>query len=306
LLGTKVRNFWNGFQYDDISVITLLRERGVTLPGPGFGFVAGLGLAGLLVGLRRNVPVRWVAAAVVLHMCALLSVFITERYRLAAAPGLIILSVYALWRLWGALLERRWLAAGGLAALLAGTTMITSLPTRDPALWSVDPYNLGVKELEVAESELRKRGTPEEIAVHQAMANRELDSAERHLGRAYRLLQGNAGILFALGNLALDRGDRAQARQWYQRTLEVDPQYASASKNLGVLALEEKQWTTAIELLGHACELEPGNPSTYYQLAVAKAALGDKASAWSLLKEALRLKPQQPEFLDLATRLGSP
>ena len=60
------------------AVITLLRERGVTLPGPRFGLVAALGLAGLLTGLWRNVPARWVAAAVLLHMAALLSVFITD------------------------------------------------------------------------------------------------------------------------------------------------------------------------------------------------------------------------------------
>jgi tetratricopeptide (TPR) repeat protein len=306
LLGTKIRNFWNGFQYDDISVITLLQERGVTLPGLRWGFVAALGLAGMLVGVWRNGPARWVAAGVVLHMGALLSVFITERYRLAAAPGLIILGAYALWRLYEALRARRWPAAAGLALLMIAMALLTSAPTRDPALWSLDPYNLGVKELEVAEGLLARKGSPEEVAAAHAAAGRELDFAEGHLKKAYSYLQGNPGILFALGNLALDRGDRASARQWYERTLELSPHYAGALKNLGFLAIEDQQWSVAAPLLARAAQAEPDNATTYYLLAKAEIGLGDRASARAVLKEALRLKPHQPEFLELDRQLGTP
>ncbi|HEV7403422.1 MAG TPA: tetratricopeptide repeat protein [Chthoniobacteraceae bacterium] len=299
LLGTKIRNFWNAFQYDDISVITLFKERGVTLPGPRFGFVAALGLAGLLIGVWRNVPARWVAAAVVLHMGALLSVFITERYRLAAAPGLIILGAYVIWRLCGAVCGRRWPVAAGLALLITATTFLTRASTRDPALWSLDPYNLGVKELEVAEGILARRRSLEEIAT----AGRELDSAEGHLKKAFALMPGNPGILFALGNLSLDRGDRPGARQWYDRTLALSPEYAGALKNLGYLAVEEEQWAVANSWLERAARAEPDNATTYYLLAKAKLGLGDKASARALALEALRLKPDQREFGMLIDRI---
>lgn len=306
LLGTKIRNFWNGFQYDDISVITLFEERGVTLPGPRFGFVAALGLAGMLLGVWRNVPARWVAAAVVLHMCALLSVFITERYRLAAAPGLIILGAYVLWRLHAALRERRWPVAAGVAGLIAVAALLTSAPTRDPALWSLDPYNLGVKELEVAEGLLARKGPADEIAAAHATAARELASAERHLQRAFSLMPGNPGILFALGNLALDRNQTQQAQAWYERTLALDAGYAGALKNLGYLFLTAGDFTTAAPYLERAARAEPENASTYYLLAKAKIGLGDPASARAVLKEALRLKPKQPEFLQLAAELDKP
>ncbi len=309
LIGTKIKNFWNVFQYDDISVITLLKERGVTLSGPGFNFVAAFGLAGLLLGVWRNVPARWVAAAVVLHMCALLSVFITERYRLAAVPGLIILAAYFLWRL-------ATLFSGGrpgpnreffgLLLLIAVCVTVTSWPTHDPALLSLDPYNLGVKELEVAERFLAQGGTAEQKAAAEAAARRELESAERHLRKAYGYLQGNAGILFALGNLSFDRGDRAGAQQWYERTLAISPEYAGALKNLGYLAVEEQQWTIAAGFLERAARAEPENASTWYLLAKAKIGLGDRASARAVLKEALRLKPSQPEFLELDRQLATP
>ena len=36
LLGTKLRNFWSAFSYDDISVITALRDQSIILPGARF------------------------------------------------------------------------------------------------------------------------------------------------------------------------------------------------------------------------------------------------------------------------------
>ena len=52
LLGLKFVNFWNAFRYDDLSVITTLREEGVTFPGLRFGLVAALAI----YLLRRHGP----------------------------------------------------------------------------------------------------------------------------------------------------------------------------------------------------------------------------------------------------------
>ena len=41
-MGRKFTNFWNAFQYDDISIISLLRSQGVLPPGIRFGVVAAL------------------------------------------------------------------------------------------------------------------------------------------------------------------------------------------------------------------------------------------------------------------------
>jgi len=306
LMGVKIRNFWNTFQYDDISVITLLRERGVLLSGLSFGTIAAFGLAGAAVAFWRRSQARWVAAAVLLHMAALLSVFITERYRLAAVPGLIILGAYLLWRLWLSLKSHQWAPAGAIALLLIATSLATSASSPDPSLWSLDPYNVGVKELAIAETLLAAGGSVEQKAANHTMATEELRHAERHLRRAYAWLQGNPGILFALGNLALDRGDQAQARQWYDRTIEISPTYAGALKNLGFLDVEAKQWAAADKHLTAALQIESDNATTCYLLAKAKIGLGDRASARAVLDEALRMKPAQPEFLELRKSLLSP
>ena len=100
LLSIKLCNFWNAFQYDDLSIITNLREQGVVLPGIYFGIVAALGLPGMLLAWRFAPQSRWVTAAVFLHMFSLLAVFITERYRLAVVPGLLLFAVFGLSILW--------------------------------------------------------------------------------------------------------------------------------------------------------------------------------------------------------------
>ena len=56
LLATKLRNFWNAFQYDDLSIVTSLRDEGVILPGLRFGLVAALGLPGMFLGLLQVAP----------------------------------------------------------------------------------------------------------------------------------------------------------------------------------------------------------------------------------------------------------
>ncbi len=299
LLGVKFRNFWNAFEYDDLSVMALLGERGVLWPGLRWGWVAALGLTGLGLALIRGGPARWVAAAVLLHMCAIMPVFVTERYRLAAAPGLIVLGVYAVRELRRAQEASRWKTATALSAGSLGAALFVSWPLHDPALWSLAPLNLGVKELAVAERLLDSAKTEEDRAGGMA----ELGRAEKHLAAAYALAPGDPGIVFALGNLWFDKGDPARAEAFYRRTLQLNPHHASAMNNLGYLAVEAKQWDTAAGLLEEAVRIEPDNAKTFYLLARAREGLGDLDGARQAVAEALRLEPRRREFMELSVRL---
>src|SRR6266404_6259301 len=63
LIARKLRNFWSAFQYDDLSIITILREQNVILPGLSFGIVAALAIPGILFALSQYPLSRWIAAA---------------------------------------------------------------------------------------------------------------------------------------------------------------------------------------------------------------------------------------------------
>lgn len=281
LLATKLKNFWNSFVYDDLTIIALLRGEGVLLPGIGFGAIAAVGLMGMALALPRNRPARWIAAAVLLHMLALMPVFITERYRMAAVPGLLVLGSFGLWRLWEAVATRRWMhAAGGLALLAVGATIV-SLPAGVPGLRSMEHYNLGLSELEVGR----------------------LDRAQRHLEAARALAPEDPSLLFTLGNLALRRGDREGAKNFYRQTIERDPRNAEVFSNLGLMAIEEKLWPLAEEFLRHSVALDAEDANAHYLLALTLLELDRRDAARAEIEAALRLRPGEPNFLRLQEKL---
>ena len=283
LLGVKVANFWNAFQYDDISIITSLRENGVTFPGVSFGIVAAFGLAGIGLAVAQFPRSRWILAAILLHMASLLSVFVTERYRLAAVPGLLLFAAFAVWRLWDAVIASRYQRGAVCVLLLLLSSILVSARRGDAELWALDAYNSGL----------------------QAFESNKLDVAERKLRLAYAYVPDNAELNFALGNLHFARSQRDQAEKFYQKTLQLDPRHEGAWNNLGVLALDQQRWELAIDLLQKALRASPKDPKTHYLLARAHLGTGNYVEARRLIEIALQLSPEQPEFIDLAQTLGA-
>ncbi|MDQ2659314.1 MAG: hypothetical protein M3Y03_02725 [Verrucomicrobiota bacterium] len=148
LVGRKVVNFWNAFQYDDLSIVTNLREQGIILPGPRFGLIAALALSGMLLAVGRFRRSRWVVAAIFLHMASLLSVFVTERYRLAAVPGLLLFASFGICQAWLDCSLGRFRRVALYLGAMAAATLFVSMPQKNPSLWALDAYNSGWQALE--------------------------------------------------------------------------------------------------------------------------------------------------------------
>ena len=277
LLGTKVRNFWSAFSYDDISVITALRDQSILLPGLGFGLVAALGLPGLLIAWWKVPGSRWLGAAVFLHMASLLTVFVTERYRLAAVPGLLLFAAFGLCELWRTLLNERYRLAAFFFLLLFCSTAFVSIPQRDPTLWALDTYNSGLQALEAKNFSL----------------------ARRKLDLAYAYSPENAEINFAEGNLHLATGDIAAAKRFYFGALRLDPTHAGAYNNRGVLALKEQRWKLAGNFFRHALEYSPNDAKIHYLFAQAELKSGEVANARREVARAIQLDGRHPEFFAL-------
>ena len=295
LMAVKFGNFWNAFQYDDVGAMKRLSDDGVLPPGLRFGLIAALGLAGMLPAIWLFPRARWVAAAVVLHMGALLPVFVTERYRLAAVPGLMVLAAFGLWQLWASLVRGRWLGVGAYLAVAAGAATFVSIPRTEPGLWSLDFYNAGIR----------------------CLASGDLALAERNFATAYAYVPDNTEVRFALGNLWLEKSNRilepkaraiarARAKDFYTRTLELNPRHASTLSNLGVLALEEERWELAEKFFASSSEAEPDDAKTFYLLARARFKAGKTDAAKSALGQALEMRPHQKEFLELRDKLAKP
>jgi len=307
-MGIKFANFWNAYQYDDLSIIKLLRDEGVLGLGLRFGFIAALGLAGLILTVGRFPKAGWIVAAVLLHMCALLPVFVTERYRLAAVPGLMILGAAGLAIFWQDLVSSRWARAGVYIAICAGAAWFVSIPRNDIGLWSLDYYKAGIRATTAAELE-QERGDF-------ATAAGALDRAQGNLETAYAYVSNNADIDFALGNLWLARSnqpandargktaDVTEAKLFYRKALQLAPHHTGTLNNLGVLAMEEKRWKLAATFFTGALESEPDDAKTHYLLARVYAEDNQLEAARAEVETALRLRPNQKQFLELREKLA--
>ena len=289
LMLKKFTNFWNSFQYDDLSLITLFNNAGLLAPGPRFGWVAALGISGMLMAFfrsRRSGDSRslgWIAAAVLLQMGALMPVFVTERYRLAAVPGLLLLGAYGLWEFWNFLNRARWLQAIGYGCAGVVAAFCVATPPADAALWSLDYYNTGIK----------------------AMDQEDYGMARRDLETAYRYVPENSEVNFALGLLWQQQGDVRRAETFYAQALRINPRHVSAWNNLGVLAGKNKAWPLAQHCFEKAIEIDPSDPKTHYLQARADAELGEWDKARVNIETALQMRPGQKEFVELAGEIGT-
>src|SRR5438874_2809107 len=187
LLGLKLHNFWSAFQYDDLSIITNLREQGVTLPGIYFGLFAALALPAMILTWNAAPLGRWITGAIFLQMLALLPVFTTERYRLPIVPGLAVFAAFGLVTLFSNFATGSLRPVLSYAMLLMVSTLFVSWPQREPSLWALDAYNSG----------------------WQALESGNLSLAERMLELARAYVPDNAETNFALGNLNAEQHDDA-------------------------------------------------------------------------------------------------
>jgi 4-amino-4-deoxy-L-arabinose transferase-like glycosyltransferase len=282
LMLIKARNFWNAFQYDDLSIITTLREQGVALPGLYFGFVAALALPGLVIASFLSSTGRWIVTAIALHMIALMTVFITERYRLPIVPGLFVFAVFGIWLFRNAISRVDYRRILIYAALLVCSAAFVSWPQRDPALWALDAYNSG----------------------WQALESGDLPLAQRKLTIARAYVPTNPETNFAFGNLRLAQGNEPAAASFYLDTLRYDSDHRGALNNLAVIALGQRRYDLAETWLRHAEEIEPGNPKTHFLLARTLFAKGDRDAAAMEIDMALRLHPDQDEFNRLKQQIA--
>jgi hypothetical protein len=281
LLGLKLRNFWSAFQYDDLSIITNMREQGVTFPGIYFGLLAALALPAMILTWNTARLGRWITGAIFLQMLALLPVFTTERYRLPIVPGLAVFAAFGLVTLFSNLAAGNVRPVLSYAMLLMVSTLLVSWPQRGLSLWALDAYNSG----------------------WQALESGNLSLAERKLELARAYVPDNAETNFALGNLKLAQNDTSAALSLYLTTLRLDPRHRGAINNLGVLALENGQPEVAEQRFREALAIDGRNPKTHFLLAKTLIAKGQNGNARAEIDRALALKPDQPEFKELREQI---
>ena len=275
-LRSKSRNFWSAFQYDDLSIITILREQKVTLPGIYFGLVAAPRVTSMVLGMESS------AARALGRICIALQCWRCCRYspRNAIVCLLFRPSYFRRIRVghvFHNLVAGKFRWAIAYAAFLIVSSYFISWPQRESILWALDAYSSG----------------------WQALESGNLPLAERKLQLACAYVPTNPETNFALGNLRLAEGNSAAASTFYLTTLQLDDSHRGALNNLGVIALDHKQFELAEHWFRRALDLNTRSAKTHFLLAKTYAARGDRADASAEIDSAVALSPQQPEFRQL-------
>lgn len=296
LMLLKLFNFWSAFRYDDLSVITTLREHGVILPGLYFGVVAAFALPGMVFAARMRPRARWVIAAILLHMSALMPVFVTERYRLPVVPGLLVCAAFGLALFWQSVRDLRIRSIARYSVILGLAALLVSWPQQNPSLWALDFYNSGLQALELGRESLDRNQV--------GAATDNFGVADAKLAAAFSYVPQNAELNFALGELRQVQGRPNEAKSYYASTLQIDPRHERAFNNLGVLALEEERYALAESFFHHSLMVDPRNAKAHFLLAKTFLAEGNCHSAEQEVERAIKLSPHQREFLTLREQLN--
>jgi tetratricopeptide (TPR) repeat protein len=94
-----------------------------------------------------------------------------------------------------------------------------------------------------------------------------------------------------LGDAYADRGNVERARESYLKAVEIDPNFAQASYNLGLLAHDANRREEAAAYYLKALQAKPGYAEVHNNLGLLEMEAGNAADAEKHFVDAVRLKP---------------
>jgi tetratricopeptide (TPR) repeat protein len=143
-------------------------------------------------------------------------------------------------------------------------------------------------------------------------ANREYEKAEPYLLKVAETEKGFADVMNMLGVIYHDRGQVAQAREYFEKAMALNPRYTEAALNLAVTYNEQGLYDDARRVHEQATSLQADEKqiepfargklsNMHSDLGQAYAELNIYDKAIAEYREALDLSPG---FADVRTRLG--
>jgi len=130
-----------------------------------------------------------------------------------------------------------------------------------------------------------------------AMQNKELARAERHLRRALELYPEYALAWNHLGVLHMQQGRSPEGVAAFERAVALNDRYPSALLNLAKVRVEQERGGEAAQLIQKAITADPKSPEAYTLLATVQYTAGDYAAAAAT---AMRVHPLGDEQFAIA------
>ena len=122
---------------------------------------------------------------------------------------------------------------------------------------------------------------------------------EEQIGDATEVLQtldarhpGSSRIKNYLARCLYKGGEIEEARGLFEEAIQLDPEFAEALSNLGVLLWESGALDKALEVLNRAAEIGPEDPNIIYNVAMVYAQLDEPKRSMDLLRSYLVSAPE--------------
>lgn len=131
------------------------------------------------------------------------------------------------------------------------------------------------------------------LGVVQAEQDRHAD-ALASFERAHRLDSHNPATAHRAGLAANSLGREADAARWFETAISNVPSYAASRYELGKLATNQKDYSTAILILGSLLNDQPKARNVVHALALAYRDAGDQANAEIMFERMSQLSEDAP------------
>lgn len=275
-----------------------------------FAFPLGIVLPLALVGILRRSRTKG-SALLLLYLAANLiatvAFFVVARYRVTAAPVLIVFAAHGLVELWGMIRERR---LDVRAVSLSGAMLVfcnANVPgvDRDRRLIDSDSHYFvagildgdGKKEQAIPEYETAIRLNPN-YSLSRLNYGRMLlemgrwDAAARQLRAAVRLEPRSAPANWLLAEALAESGNKTASLGFYRRAAALDAEYAEGLAHSVVAALEKRDYAFAAQLAEIVLSRKPEYAQVRHALGVSLFKLGETDRAIGEFEETVRLDPE--------------
>jgi pentatricopeptide repeat protein len=92
------------------------------------------------------------------------------------------------------------------------------------------------------------------------------EEVEKFLDLGLKYDQTNPHLFFLKGEFVLKKGDTENAKEWLNKSLEVDENYIQSIEKHIELAKDEESWTSALQYLGRLLEITPERGDLHTQI----------------------------------------
>ncbi len=281
LLFTKTAMFWNRFEIPDNYNYYFFRQKVPILPilFLGFGFVAPLGLLGLL--LARKSPGTWLFIIFIFgYMVSIVPFHMASRYRLPIVPVLIIFAAYALAQADQALRSKSYKSVALGLIPVAILAFAVNCKVIDEAGTFKAPYTeLGIIATEAGDYE----------------------TALGHFEKALKIDRGYAPALYNMGNALAKQAMFEKAVTAYKKALKADPELLMAYDNLGKSYIHLGRFNEALQSFDRALALRPDLAEALIGKGIVFHSMGRYREAIRVYERAIGIQPESgPAHYNLA------